>query len=217
MIKDMLNKTPHHTMGSRTITVLSMWLFFIPLTANAQVIPGLRQEPKLFVAPGQEFSVKVPAGWQVALTPGQPGQIEFRPPAKFRDSFLIIRRHPVPAGAHPRQLLMRALDTRLSKLPAFEKVNQRDVTIGGHPGAAIIGKYAHQGNLQYPRAVEEIFVVVGEEAFAFHFECFQPHAPALASPVNVLYSTFVPRPKRAGPKLKSPARSTDPIVDKVPY
>ena len=217
MIKHMLNNTHHHTMGSHAITVFSMWLFFVPLEATAQGIPGLRQEPKLFVAPGQEFTLKVPAGWQIALAPDQPGQVEFRPPGQFRDSFLIIRRYPVPAGAHPRQLLLRALETRLSKLPAFEKVNQRDVSIGGHPGAAIIGKYAHQGNLQYPRAIEEIFVVVGEEAFAFHFECFQPHAPALASAVNVLYSTFMPRAKRARPKLKSPGTSTDPIVDKVPY
>ena len=39
-----------------------------------------------------------------------------------------------------------------------------------------------------------MYVVIGSEAFIFHFECFEPMASRLSKDLNKLYSSFQARP-----------------------
>ena len=63
--------------------------------------------------------------------------------------------------------------------------------------ASITATFAYQGNLQFPRVVEELYMVTRHEAFIFHFECFQLYAAKLSNDVNHFYKTFRPRPRRS--------------------
>ncbi len=176
----------------------------------------LAPPPKPFVAPGRLFSVQLPAAWEIILTK-DPYTIQFAPETEG-DAILWIRRIVVPAGAHPRQIRLQALEQRLRKMPSWKMVNQRDVRVAGKPGAAVIGTFAHQGNVQYPRALEEVYLVAGSEAFIFHFECFEPFAAAYAVELNKLYASFVPRPPgEITPPAPENAGEQMPGVDAVPF
>jgi hypothetical protein len=99
----------------------------------------------------------------------------------------------VPVGASPRQLLLTALERRLSKLPNFRLAQKRAIHLAGVPAAATVGSYDFHGNAQYPRVVEEIYAVVGTDAYIFHFECATPAAASYAPDVALLYQSFQPR------------------------
>ncbi len=157
-------------------------------------IPLFRDNPEPWVAPGRLFSVRVPAGWGVALHDDDPYTIDFRGVQRPGNAVVQIRRLAVPKGAHPRQLMLNAIESRLGKLPNFKVVNKRNVQIAGTKGAAVVGTYSYQGNIQYPLVVEEVYLVAGAEAFIFHFECFEPFAVELANDVNLFYASFMPRP-----------------------
>lgn len=168
-----------------------------------------------FVSPGRVFSVNLPPGWQVRLR-DDPYTIQFDLPEG--DAFMVVRRILVPPGANPRQLRLNALEKRLSRQPAFKVVSKRDVRVAGLPGASVVGTYAFQGNLEYPRALEEIYVVTSREAFIFHFECFQPFGARLGPQVNRFLSSFVPRPVPEKPKPKpKPRRELDIDLEKIPF
>ena len=175
-------------------------------------LPNLNKKPEPFMAPGRLFSVGVPIGWQIALHEDDPNTIDFKATGKPGNGILQIRRIPVPAGAHPRQLMLNAIETRLSRLPNFKTAKKRSVQVAGYPAAAVLGTFAYQGNLQFPVAIEEIYVVTGTEGFVLHFECFEPSAPALAPDLERFYSTFQPRPSGAAqdpfavPKSSVPGR-----------
>ena len=147
-----------------------------------------------FVAPGRLFSVQIPGHWGVALHNNDPYTVDFRLPSNFGGALLQVRRIVVPARARPRQLMLNALDLRLRKLPNFKEHNRRNVQVAGKKGAALLATYTYQGNIQYPRALEEVYLVAGEEAFIFHFECFEPEAARFADDLNRFYQSFVPRP-----------------------
>jgi hypothetical protein len=175
----------------------------------------LAPPPKPFVAPGRLFSVQVPGSWEIVLTK-DPYTIQFAPQTEG-DAMLWIRRVVVPEGAHPRQVRLQALEQRLRKMPGWKQMNTRDVRVGGKPGAAVIGVFSHQGNIQYPRALEEVFVVAGNEAFIFHFECFEPYAAQFAVELNKFYASFVPRPP--GEMMQMPDGNPEklPGVEAVPF
>ncbi|OGQ91133.1 MAG: hypothetical protein A2289_01020 [Deltaproteobacteria bacterium RIFOXYA12_FULL_58_15] len=160
------------------------------------------QQSGPYVAPDNLFSVRVPGGWGIALHKDDPNTIDFRAVSLPGNGVLQIRRVIVPQGAHPRQLALNAVEIRLSKLPNFELVERRDVVINGNQATAVTGSYSHQGNLQFPVAVEEVHMVAGSEAFIFHFECFAPEASNLARDVNTFYASFVPRPVLAEPVVE---------------
>jgi hypothetical protein len=126
---------------------------------------------------------------------------------------------PVPKGAHPKQLMRNAVETRLKKLPGFAIAAQREVTVAGYKAAAVTGGYSYQGNIQFPLTVEEIFVVVGSESFVFHFECFSPVAGDLAGDINSFYTTFQPRPASGEASPFSPQEPNEAVPDpnKVPF
>ncbi len=107
---------------------------------------------------------------------------------------LIVRKFVVPSEARPRQLVLNAIDQKLSKLPRFKVLQKRDVAIAGQPGASVIGDYAFQGNIQYPRLIELIFVVVGCEAYSLYFECFRASGAEVRERAStMMYSSFTPR------------------------
>ena len=166
-----------------------------------------------FTAPGRLFSVQVPNGWGVVLHEKDPNTIEFRGVGRPGNATLQIRRVPVPKGAHPRQLMRNAVETRLKKLPGFKVAAQRDVTVAGFKAAAVTGGYAYQGNIQFPLAVEEIYVVVGNESFVFHFECFEPVAGDLAGDLNRFYTTFQPRPASGETSPFAPQAPSEGVPD----
>jgi len=69
-------------------------------------------------------------------------------------------------------------------------VAKRRVKMAGHAAASITGTYAFQGNIQYPRAIEEVYVVAGNEAFVFHFECFSLNAETYLQDLSAVYASF---------------------------
>ena len=155
-----------------------------------------------FVSPDKSFTAKVPRGWGVALDKDDPASITFVTAGGL--GHLIVRRLPVGRGTHPKQLLMNAFEMRLSKLPQFKETGRRNTKIGQQPAAAIVGNYAFKNNLQYPRVVEEVFVVAGKDAFIFHFECFAPAAGRLGGELNQFYASFVPSTGSAGTPTMGP-------------
>ncbi|MEZ4271302.1 MAG: hypothetical protein R3C68_07670 [Myxococcota bacterium] len=210
--------------GVKTVQLRLLPLLFVALGASpaaAQMANFLMPEPAPFIAPGRLFSVAVPPPWQVALTE-DPFTYQLVPPGSG-DAFLSIRRLAVPAGAQPRQMALNAIEQRLSKMPLFKMAMRRDVRIAGMPAASVAGTYAFQGNLQFPRALEEIYLVSGDEAFIFHFECFEPQAGAYADALNRIYESFQPRPTLGSPfapesdEENFPQLETIPESEKVPF
>lgn len=149
----------------------------------------LQAEPPPFVGWDGLFSLRMPHGWGQAES-DDAAMIVLKP-VDGSDAFVVIRRVQVPAGAHPRQLVLNAIDQRLSKMPRFELLKKRDAKVSGAPAAVVIGRYAHQGNIQYPRIVEELHVVVNTRGFIVHFDSFEVDAPVLAPALEVIYRTFV--------------------------
>jgi len=163
-------------------------------------IPLFQPQPLPFIAPGRLFAVQLPAGWQVALHDKDPYTVDFIAASRPGEAAMQIRRIKVPAGAHPRQLMLNAIEQRLGKLPHFKLALKRDVPIAGGRGASVLGTYAYQGNLQFPRVIEEVYVVAGGEAFILHFECFEPSAGVFVPDLERFYLSFMPRP----PAIDSP-------------
>lgn len=156
-----------------------------------------RNDGTTWVAPGRLFSIRVPQGWGLALHENDPFTYDVRAVGRQGDALLQIRRIEVPNGARARQLMLNAIEQRLGKLPSFSLLSQRNVDIAGTRGAAVLGSYAFQGNVQFPRIVEEVYVVARSEAFILHFECFQPAATQFEKDLNLLYHSFQPRPDAA--------------------
>ena len=175
------------------IAALFLTLLSVPgeLDSIGSVMGGQQAAP--FVAPGQLFQIGIPNGWQPYTVDKDPNAIQLRNVMRGDDATLLIRKFVVPSEARPRQLVLNAIDQRLSKLPRFRVVQKRDIAIGGQPAASVIGTYAFQGNIQYPRVIENIFVVIGTEAYSLYFECFEPMAPQYANDLNFMYSSFTPR------------------------
>lgn len=191
-----------------------------PAGVLAQVDLGPENLPgtprRTFVAPGRAYALEVPIGWQLFASDKDPTTLELR----FGDqASLFIRRLKVPKGAAPRQLLLNALEQRLRKLPAFQEVVRRDVKVAGSPAAVVSGTYRYQGNAEFPRTVEDLFVVRGEEAFAFHFDAFEGAAGDLAAGLELVYRSFVIRPPGAGGEGQAPRQAVELPVDpdRIPY
>ncbi len=178
-------------------------LFAISVPARAEMPAMFQEEGTAFVAPNRIFSINIPPTWGAALVDGDPDTIQFRSTRLPGHGALYIRRVTVPTGAHPRQLLLNALEDRLSKLPGFRLAQKRDVRVAGHPAASVVGAYDFHGNAQYPRALEEIYVVAGTDAYIFHFECAEPVAGSYANDLTKLYTSFQPR---------APATQTSPFA-----
>ena len=184
--------------------------------ARAGEVPlFLGQQKRLWVAPDHVFALELPSRWVVFVADQDPNTIELRPEDTSIDASLFIRHLKVPAGASPRQLLLNALEERLRPLPSFREGPRRDVIVSGSPGAVVSGTYYYQGNAQYPRAVEEVFVVRGEEAFIFHFDCFAPLAPRLGSAIDGVYKSFTLTPSGKGDDV-APSRSPFAEPTKLP-
>ena len=180
--------------------------------------PGFLQPQKakaLFVAPGRTFSLDLPDGWVPVFFPEDPDLVEFRILApQGATAFLHVRRSTVPPDAKPRQLLLRAIDERLTHLPHFKEVMRRDLEINGLKATSIVGKFWYQGNAQYPRIFEEMYFIQGQDAIQLHFECFAPLADQMAPQLNRIYSSFVVRPPESLP-LRAPPQ--DNTLDKIPF
>ncbi len=183
-----------------------------------EALPGLGGGSRTFVAAEREFALEVPPGWNVARSEKDPGTYELRP-ADGTDASVFVRRMKVPRGASPRQLLLNALEQRLRKLPSFREGKRRDVKVAGQPGAVVDGGYYFQGNAQYPRTIEELFVVRGDEAFVFHFEAFEPVAASVSPALELVYRSFVIRPP-AGVRPGVPSPATPELgidTDRIPF
>lgn len=177
---------------------MTSWLVVAMLLAQNEGDLMFGPAPTPFVAPGQLFQVVVPAGWSPFAVENDPNAVEFRATVQAGDGSLIIRKIKVPSGAKARQLALNALDERLKKLPRWRLITKKDASISGLPSAVVTGTYAFHGNIQYPRMLEEVFVVAGTEAFILHFECFEPAASQYGMALNTFYTTFQPRPVGGG-------------------
>lgn len=173
-------------------------------------------KPKPYLAPDGSFAAVVPNFWQPREF-RESNVVEFRMPGAGM-AWLQVRRASVAPNTQPRQLLLRARESRLSKLPHFREHGRRDIAIGGNPGAAVIGDYWYQGNAEYPRAVEELFVIVGNEAFEMHFECFAPLADTIHADVMAFYMSFIAHPAaRAAPPPAGAAPNSDAFFNNLPF
>jgi hypothetical protein len=150
-----------------------------------------------YVAPGRLFSIKLPGEFDPITSKANKDTVQFV--SKRGDAALFVTRVSVPSGANARQMLLNAIEQKLSTLPGFQQVQRRDVMIAGAKAAAMDGTYNFQGNIQYPRTVEEIYAIFGNDAFAFHFEC-GPNPAQYVEALTTIYTSFVPRPpEEAGP------------------
>lgn len=199
---------------------------FIGVALLALCEPALAQDylpgnvPRPWVGPNRLYAVEIPQGWQVYLDEKEPAAFEMRPTDNAGDAALFMRRMTVPKGAHPRQLLLNAIEQRLAKLPSWREAGRRDAKLAGGRAAAVAGAYYHQGNAQYPRAIEEVFIVRDGEAYVFHFECFEPMSPAFAGDLDKVYKSFFPHPPADYGDVRAPdPLRIEPIVntDKVAY
>ncbi len=173
---------------------------------EAPDIPLFRPPPAPFVAPGRLFAVQLPSGWTVGLHDKDPYAIDFRAAERPGEAVIQVRRVLVPHGASPRQLMLNAVEQRLRKLPDFKVVMRRDIVVAGGKGASVLATYSYQGNIQFPRVVEEVYMVMGSEAFILHFECFEPAAADFAMDLERFYGSFLPRPPAEVPFAR-PQRS----------
>lgn len=202
-------------------------LVVLSLPAAAQVAPYLDAMPEmplrqrhLWVAPERLFALDLPTAWGVVDFDKARGITTLKPLDEGVDASLVIRHFAVPAGALPRQLLLNALEQRLDKLPSFRESERRDVTVAGSPAAVISGGYYYQGNAQYPRVIEELYVVRGAEAFTFHFECYAPLAARVGSVLEGIYKSFAIRPPTSGTggARSRPTQLPDGIdINRIPF
>ena len=169
---------------------------------------------KAWLSPDGAFAAQVPPSWQPrAFLAAQ--VVEFHLP---QGAWFQVRRVPVAPGTAPMQLLLRAREMRLAKLPHFQENGRGELSLGGAPAASVLGNFWYQGNAEYPRAVEEVFVVVGNEAFEMHFECFGPAMAALRPDVLHFYGTFVAHPAAAPPPQQNQAQqNSGSYFDSLPF
>lgn len=200
------------------VTCLFAGLLLVPQVAFAQasIFAQPSQGGVNYRAPDGSFGVNLPQSWRPKAWSREKAMAFFVIQAQG-DAWMQVRRVPIVAGAQARQLAARGKEFSLSKLPHFREVGRRDVVFNGNVGASIFGVYWFQGNAQYPRAVEEVYVVVGQEAYEFHFECFEPMAGAIANDVNRVYSSFVPHPALSTPKPAEPDEDLAEKFEKVPF
>lgn len=170
-----------------------------------------------YIAPNRLFALNLPPGWITRTFPDRPDFVEVRMADRPGTAWLQVQRTLVAEGAKPRQMMARAVELRLKKLPHFREMLRRDVEINGVKAASVVGTYWYQGNAQYPRAVEEVYLVLGHDAYELHFECFEPYSHALAGDLNRLYASFVPRPPTQVPVAKDPDEDMDDALDRIPF
>lgn len=186
----MLNSAPRfraHLIGALLSIMLSPLIF--PDTSEAS-LPGMAAPPpKIYQSPDSLIAFQVPAGWNVVQVDGSK-KTTLAPNKTTGDAKILIERIEVPQGAHPRQLRLRAIEALRTKLSGFQSHGERDILISGKPAAVVTATYPWQGNIQYPRAIEQVFVVSGSHALRIHFECFQPQAAQYAAAVALLYQSL---------------------------
>jgi hypothetical protein len=189
---------------------------FVPEAGPDFVLPG--QERRHWVAPERRFALDLPDRWEIIVNEKDPSSITLVPADGSVNATLAIRLLKVPKGASARQMVLNVLEQRLRKLPSFREGPRRDVRVSGLPAAVVSGAYYHQGNAQFPRTVEELFVVRGEEAYQLSFDCFEPVAASFAPALAVVYKTFVIRPPGKGGEGAAPPRSeTDIDFNRIPF
>lgn len=200
------------------IPILCVGLMLVPQVSFAEA--SIFSQPSAggvnYRAPDGSFGVQLPPSWRAKAWSREKAMAFFVIQAQG-DAWMQVRRVPLLPGAQARQLAARGHEFVLSKLPHFREVGRRDVIFNGNVGASIFGVYWFQGNAQYPRAVEEVYVVAGQEAYEFHFECFEPMAGAIAEDVNRVYSSFVPHPALSTPKPAEPDEDLAEKFEKVPF
>ena len=185
--------------------------------AQQEIFAPLNSSPPApYIAPNRLFSLVVPPGWITRTFPDKPDFVEVRMADRPGTAWLQIQRSYVNEGAKPRQMMARAVELRLKKMPHFRELLRRDVEINGIKAASVLGTYWFQGNAQYPRAVEEVYVVLGHDAYELHFECFEPYSQQLAAELDRLYASFVPRPSTQVP-VPAEQEDQDEILDKIPF
>src|SRR6185437_16623223 len=123
-----------HTIRLPGFLVLAFALVGLPGLAHAQykapLFPGQAPPTQNFSAPDRTFSLNVPMNWVPKTFPDQPDFVEFRIDGPG-DAWLQVRRLKVPNGARPRQVLARAVEYRLKKLPHYTELRRRDINMGG--------------------------------------------------------------------------------------
>ncbi len=169
-----------------------------------------------FLAADGSFALKVPQSWVVKEDKAHKDRVHLRS-LTAPDAFVEMRKIAVSPGARPKQLALIAKDVRLGKMPHFKQQVIREMPVNGIPAASIMGTYWYQGNAEFPRVVEEIFLVGQTQGYVFHFECFEPMAPMLAPEVNAIYTSFVPHVPTAAPAAAPAAEEEGDVWDKLPF
>ena len=193
----------------------------VPLPAQAYQLlrdggqfGGAKRPP--YIAPSRLFQVDIGPEWQPIVDPKDPETVEFRMLSAEGSAIFRVHRRGVGEGARAKQLLVKALDERLRKLPHFREEMRREVMLSGIKASSITGTFWYQANAQYPRTVEEVFLVFGKDAFELHFECFTPLGAQLSPILERIYQSFQPRPSDEAPA--APAADDDAIeTDDLPF
>ncbi len=196
----------------------TLLILFLSGAAPGNIGGLLGGQSNTYIAPDRMFSVSLPSSWKV-VEPKNKNEFQFVVSGSG-NPLMYIRRLIVPEGADPIQLALRAIDERLKKMPGFVLKSKRRVTLAGHKAATVSGTYAFHVNIQYPRDIEEVYVVVGTEAFVFHFDVFEPAAGQYLDQLNTFYQSFVPRPAQAAGVFDTEAQLPTEVMpepEKVPF
>lgn len=187
------------TQAMRRISVAILLLLASP--AAADLSPFKPPRPPVYTAPGRLFQLEIGPQWHVGPNEGRDDTVEFQLDNSGRGSALLrIRRRPVAEGAQAKQLMVRALEERRRSLPHLSDVVRGEKMLRSGRASAFTGLFWWQGNAQYKRVVEEVFVVMGKDGFELHLECFPPLYQAMASEREAIYQSFVPRPSSDHPE-----------------
>lgn len=176
---------------------------------------------RLFVAPSNLFSIQLPSRWHCTTDTDKldttPEHLEFVPSSGQSEASLVITHKEVLPGARAKQLMLRALEHRLNKLPHFQENSRKERDLNGVPAAWITGTYWYQGNAQYPRAIEEMFVILSNDAFTLHFECFAEKKNDVLSELDKIYNSFIARPSHNSASRPQTEEDASHSLDNIPF
>ena len=198
-----MNPTQHPSrQAAWAAAATAAWaLLATPAHADQLLFQPARQPT--YTAPNRLFQLEIGPQWQVGANAGQDDTVEFSlSDPRGGSAVLRIRRRAVPEGAQAKQMMVRALESRRKELPHLSNVVKGDKILRGLRGSAFTGMFWWQGNAQYKRVVEEVFVVAGHDAFEIHLECFPPLYAAMAREREAMYQSFVPRPSGHTPQAE---------------
>jgi hypothetical protein len=170
--------------------------------------------PEAFVEPEGYYRVILPGGFACAP---QKNKREVRcSGARGSQALVVLQVLDVPKSATVDLVALNEMQ-RLKKKPHFKHLGSANETIDGSPARLEKFRYDYLGNVEYPVAVQALYLVRENKLFIVHFEAPLMSFSTYAKDLVELYGTFKPAQLDEGghPVLESmvPAKKGLPRTD----